>query len=92
VAKVNIKPLGGPRSSYRPTRPRPRPAVRSGHFPDTAKEKPQEGTVVAVGPRPLGDEGRATSGSRWTWSKGGRSSSYSKYGGHRDQVTTARNT
>ena len=27
------------------------------HIPDTAKEKPQEGTIVAVGPGRLTDEG-----------------------------------
>jgi len=27
-------------------------------IPDTAKEKPQEGTVIAVGPGKLGDDGK----------------------------------
>ena len=30
-------------------------------IPDTAKEKPQEGKVVAVGPGKMGDDGKRTS-------------------------------
>ncbi len=29
-------------------------------IPDTAKEKPQQGTVVAVGPGKMGDDGKRT--------------------------------
>ena len=43
-------------SSSRLSRPRPPPRPASS-FPDTAKEKPQEGTVLAVGPGRIDDKG-----------------------------------
>ena len=41
-------------------KPIPRDEVTKGgiYLPDTAKEKPQEGEVVAVGPGKLGDDGK----------------------------------
>ena len=41
-------------------KPIPREDVTKGgiYLPDTAKEKPQEGEVVAVGPGKLGDDGK----------------------------------
>ena len=46
-------------------------------IPDTAKEKPQEGIIVAVGPGRVLDDGRAT---RWT-SRTGDKVLYAKYAG-----------
>jgi chaperonin GroES len=47
------------------------------YIPDTAKEKPQEGTVVAVGPGKLSDDGK-----RIPMELGvGDTVVYSKYGG-----------
>ncbi|MGQ9546046.1 MAG: co-chaperone GroES [Dehalococcoidia bacterium] len=52
---INIKPLGD-RVVIRPT---PREEVSKGGIvlPDTAKEKPQEGEIIAVGPGKLTDDG-----------------------------------
>ena len=54
--KVNIKPLGD-RVVIRPAQREERTA--SGVIlPDTAKEKPQRGTIVAAGPGKLGEDGK----------------------------------
>jgi chaperonin GroES len=44
-------------------KPIPREEVTKGgiYLPDTAKEKPQEGEVVAVGPGKMGDDGKRLS-------------------------------
>ena len=56
--KVNIKPLGD-RVVIRPAQREERTA--SGVIlPDTAKEKPQRGTIVAAGPGKLGEDGKRT--------------------------------
>ena len=47
------------------------------YIPDTAKEKPQEGTIVAVGPGRLTDEGARVPMEL----EGGDSVVYSKYAG-----------
>ena len=56
TTKVGFKPLGN-RVVVEPQEGDEQ--MRSGgiYIPDTAKEKPQEGTVVAVGPGRLTDEG-----------------------------------
>ncbi len=46
-------------------------------IPDTAKEKPQEGTVLAVGPGRIDDKGNRVPSD----GKGGDTVIYSKYGG-----------
>jgi chaperonin GroES len=52
--------------------------TRGGIFlPDTAKEKPQEGTVIAVGPGRVTDEGRVVAPEV----KVGDKVLYAKYGG-----------
>ena len=53
---VKIKPLGD-RVVIKPS---PKEEVSKGGIvlPDTAKEKPQEGEIVAVGPGRLNDEGQ----------------------------------
>jgi len=53
---VNLKPLAD-RVIVKPT---VREEVTKGGIvlPDTAKEKPQEGEIVAVGPGKLGDDGK----------------------------------
>ncbi|MCI0440335.1 MAG: co-chaperone GroES [Chloroflexi bacterium] len=54
-AKVQFKPLGN-RVVIEPAEQEEQ--MRGGiYIPDTAKEKPQEGTVVAVGPGRLSDDG-----------------------------------
>jgi len=53
---VNIKPLGD-RVVVKVNEPAEQ-KTKSGLFvPDTAKEKPQEAEVIAVGPGPLNDKG-----------------------------------
>ena len=55
---VSIKPLGD-RVVIRPAQREE--VTSSGVFlPDTAKEKPQRGTVIAVGPGKLNDDGKRT--------------------------------
>lgn len=53
---VNVKPLG----DRVLVKPLPKEEVSRGGIilPDTAKEKPQEGEVVAVGPGRISDEGK----------------------------------
>ncbi len=56
--KVNIKPLGD-RVVIRPAQQEE--VTASGVIlPDTAKEKPQRGTVLAVGPGRVNDNGQRT--------------------------------
>ena len=50
-------------------------------LPETAKEKPQRGTVVAVGPGSRGDEWRAPGDGR----QGGRHGAVCQVRRHRDQ-------
>ena len=57
-AKVNIKPLGD-RVVIRPAQ-REEVTASGVILPDTAKEKPQRGTVIAVGPGKLNDDGKRT--------------------------------
>ena len=56
--KVNIKPLGD-RVVIRPAQ-REEVTATGVLLPDTAKEKPQRGTVIAVGPGKLNDDGKRT--------------------------------
>ncbi len=54
---MNIKPLGD-RVVVKPVEEDEQ--VRGGIIiPDTAKEKPQQGEIVAVGPGKVGDDGKA---------------------------------
>lgn len=53
---INLKPLGD-RLIVKPTAKEE--VTKSGIvLPDTAKEKPQEGTIVAAGPGRLGEDGK----------------------------------
>ena len=54
--KVSFKPLGN-RVVIEPSEAEEQMSAGGIYIPDTAKEKPQEGTVVAVGPGRLTDEG-----------------------------------
>ena len=55
MAKVNIQPLAD-RVVVEPAEETEE--MRGGlYIPDTAKEKPQQGTIVAVGPGRLSDDG-----------------------------------
>ncbi len=56
--KVNIKPLGD-RVVIRPAQ-REEVTASGVILPDTAKEKPQRGTILAVGPGKVGDNGQRT--------------------------------
>ena len=56
--KVNIKPLGD-RVVIRPAQ-REEVTASGVILPDTAKEKPQRGTVLAIGPGRVGDDGKRT--------------------------------
>ena len=55
ASKTKLRPLGD-RVVIEPT-PREEMTKSGIVLPDTAKEKPQEGTVVAVGPGRLNDKG-----------------------------------
>ena len=55
-AKVTFKPLGN-RVVIQPNEDDEQVSSGGIYIPDTAKEKPQEGTVVAAGPGRLTDEG-----------------------------------
>jgi len=74
MAKVKIKPLGD-RVVIKPEPPEEK--TESGlYIPDTAKEKPQRGTVIAVGP------GRVENGTKIEMSvKEGDKVLYGKYAG-----------
>ena len=54
--KVAFKPVGN-RVVIKPTEKDEQMSSGGIYIPDTAKEKPQEGEVVAVGPGKLTDEG-----------------------------------
>ena len=56
-SKVSFKPLGN-RIVVEPQEGDEQVSAGGIYIPDTAKEKPQEGTVVAVGPGRLSDEGK----------------------------------
>jgi len=56
--KVNIKPLGD-RVVIRPAQ-REEVTASGVILPDTAKEKPQRGAILAVGPGKVGDNGQRT--------------------------------
>ena len=55
-SKVSFKPLGN-RIVVEPEEGDEQMSAGGIYIPDTAKEKPQEGTVGAVGPGRLSDEG-----------------------------------
>ena len=55
-AKVSFKPLGN-RLVVEPAESDEQMSSGGIYIPDTAKEKPQEGTVVAVGPGRMTDDG-----------------------------------
>ena len=56
-AKVKFSPLGN-RVVIEPLESDEQMSAGGIYLPDTAKEKPQEGKVVAVGPGKLSDEGK----------------------------------
>ena len=56
-AKVSFKPLGN-RVVIEPIDEEEQMSSGGIYIPDTAKEKPQEGTVVAIGPGRLTDDGK----------------------------------
>ncbi len=56
ATKVAFKPLGN-RVVIEPNESDEQMSAGGIYIPDTAKEKPQEGTVVAVGPGRLTDDG-----------------------------------
>jgi chaperonin GroES len=55
-AQVTFKPLGN-RVVVKPKDTEEQVSAGGIYIPDTAKEKPQEGSVVAVGPGRLNDDG-----------------------------------
>ena len=55
--KVTFKPLGN-RIVVEPSEKDEQVSSGGIYIPDTAKEKPQEGKVVAVGPGRMSDEGK----------------------------------
>ncbi len=57
LADVTFKPLGN-RIVVEPSEEDAEMSAGGIYIPDTAKEKPQEGTVVAVGPGKLTDDGK----------------------------------
>lgn len=56
ATKVGFKPLGN-RVVVEPEEGDEQVSAGGIYIPDTAKEKPQEGTIVAVGPGRLTDDG-----------------------------------
>lgn len=75
-AKVSFKPLGN-RIVVKPSDEEEQMSAGGIYIPDTAKEKPQEGEVVAVGPGRMSDDGK-----RVPMEVGvGDTVIYSKYGG-----------
>ena len=56
-AKVSFKPLGN-RVVVEPNEDDEQVSTGGIYIPDTAKEKPQEGSVVAVGPGRMSDDGK----------------------------------
>ena len=73
---MKIKPLGD-RVLVKPSEVDEEKSSGGIIIPDTAKEKPQEGTVIAVGPGKIGDDGKTI---KLTVKKGNKVL-YSKYGG-----------
>ena len=57
MADVTFKPLGN-RIVVEPSEEDAQMSAGGIYIPDTAKEKPQEGKVVAVGPGKLSDDGK----------------------------------
>lgn len=57
MAEVTFKPLGN-RIVVEPSEEEAQMSAGGIYIPDTAKEKPQEGKVVAVGPGKLSDDGK----------------------------------
>jgi chaperonin GroES len=55
--KVDFKPLGN-RVVVEPSQEDEQVSPGGIYIPDTAKEKPQEGKVVAVGPGKMSDDGK----------------------------------
>ena len=55
--KVTFKPLGN-RVVIKPMEGEEQVSAGGIYIPDTAKEKPQEGEVVAIGPGKLSDDGK----------------------------------
>ena len=73
---VTYKPLGN-RIIVEPVEKEEQMSVGGIYIPDTAKEKPQEGKVIAVGPGRLSDEGKRIPMDV----EAGDTVVYSKYGG-----------
>ena len=59
MAKAKFKPLGN-RVVIEPTETDEQVSSGGIYIPDTAKEKPQEGKIVATGPGKLNDDGSRT--------------------------------
>jgi len=57
LAEVTFKPLGN-RIVVEPSEEEAQMSAGGIYIPDTAKEKPQEGKVVAVGPGKMSDDGK----------------------------------
>ncbi len=57
MAGVSFKPLGN-RIVIQPTEDEEQMSSGGIYIPDTAKEKPQEGKIVAVGPGRVTDDGK----------------------------------
>ena len=72
----DFKPLGN-RMVIKPSEEAAQMSTGGIYIPDTAKEKPQEGTVVAVGPGKLTDDGKRVP----MEIEVGDTVVYSKYGG-----------
>lgn len=75
--RVSFKPVGN-RIVVEPTEEEADISAGGIYIPDTAKERPQEGTVVAVGPGKLADDGKTRVALEV---KVGDVVVYSKYGG-----------
>ena len=83
-AKVSFKPLGN-RIEVLPSEDGEQVSSGGIYIPDTAKEKPQEGKVVAVGPGRMSDDGKRVPMDVAV----GDTVVYSKYGGteYKDGMT-----
>jgi chaperonin GroES len=75
-SKVTFKPVGN-RVVVEPSEDDAEMSAGGIYIPDTAKERPQEGKVVAVGPGKLTDDGKRVP----VEVKVGDTVVYSKYGG-----------
>ena len=76
MSDVTFKPLGN-RIVVEPAEEEASVSSRRIYIPDTAKEKPQEGKVIAAGPGRLTDDGKRVP----MEIKKGQTVVYSKYGG-----------